>query len=614
MAGSPLLHTRLFFNRLAHTTVLNLPNRIGTPGRPNSRFDPGLGPTCDALIHSPAVPALSQNVTVTVTAHDPDGIDHVTLLYREDQGPWHSAVMTDQGSHYAGLIQVASLESSAVLDRRHAQARAGVLVQFYVEAVDGLGHTSWIPAAGPEACAQFQYEDNQTPGTALHTYRVVMRKADRDLLYEPTNLMSNERLGATLIYNEQDIFYDIGVRLKSSEHGRPKSPRVGYNMRFNAERLFRGVHDTIAFDRSDGQTSGQREMLSHMAMNRFGQVSKYSDLGYLIAPLPSHTGGVEVQMARYDDVFLEETYGEDGGQGTLFEYELVYPLTETVGNDPEGLKIPQEGGGVQGRSVSDYLGEDKEQYRWHFLIKNNRDQDDYSGMITMTEVLGLTGPAFEQAVTDLLDVDQWLNAFAVSAALGISDNWIDNAQHNAMFYVRSSDRRILFLPHDMDFMYSVSRSITTNSTLRKMIAVPQWHRRFYGYVAEYLQTSFNREYLSHWTDQFFELLPQQPWSSRLDYVDSRYQNVMNQVRNAVGSEVPFSIDRMESLSTDAGTLTVTGTGWINVFHIRKAGSQSNLETQWLNPTTWQTLLPNLPGLVTLEALNSQGDVVGTDSF
>ncbi|MCF7973370.1 MAG: hypothetical protein K9N55_06115, partial [Phycisphaerae bacterium] len=513
---------------------------------------------------------------------------------------------------------VASLESATLVNHRNVQAMPGTLVQFYVEAVDRLGHTSWHPAAGPEAHAQFQYQDNQSPGTALHTYRVVMRKADRDLLFEPANLMSNERLGVTLIYNEQDIFYDIGVRLKSSEHGRPKSPRVGYSMRFNADKLFRGVHDTLAFDRSDGQTMGQREMLSHMAMNRFGHVSKYSDLGYLIAPSTSHTGGVEVQMARYGDVFLEETYGKDGGQGTLFEYELVYPLTQTVGNDPEGLKIPQEGSGVQGRSVSDYLGEDKELYRWHFLIKNHRDQDDYNGIITMTRILGLTGPAFEQAANDLLDVDQWLNAFAVSAALGISDNWIDNAQHNAMFYVRSSDRKILFLPHDMDFLYSVSRSITSNSTLRKMMAVPQWHRRFYGYVAEYLQTSFNRAYLSHWTDQFSELLPQQPWSSRLDYVNARHQNVLTQVRNAVGSEVPFSIDTAEPLSTDQGTLVVTGTGWVTVFNIRVQGVQTNLEIQWLDATTWQTQLTgrlaNRPDPVTLEALNSQGDVVGTDSF
>jgi hypothetical protein len=34
ITGSPLLHTRLFFNRLPRTTVLPVPTRSGTPGAP----------------------------------------------------------------------------------------------------------------------------------------------------------------------------------------------------------------------------------------------------------------------------------------------------------------------------------------------------------------------------------------------------------------------------------------------------------------------------------------------------------------------------------------------------------------------------------------------------
>ncbi len=137
-------------------------------------------------------------------------------------------------------------------------------------------------------------------------------------------------------------------------------------------------------------------MLLHAAMNRYGGFSKYHDLGYIIAPDAQHSSGVEVQMARYEQLYCQEMYGDEGGDGTLFEYELVYPLTETVGNNPEGLKIPQEGGGVQGLSVSDYLGEDHEKYRWHFLIKNNREQDNYAPIIRMTQVLGRSGAAFER--------------------------------------------------------------------------------------------------------------------------------------------------------------------------------------------------------------------------
>ena len=193
-------------------------------------------------------------------------------------------------------------------------------------------------------------------------------------------------------------------------------------------------------------------------MNRFGGFSKYYDLGYLIAPREQYCSGVEVQLARYGPVYCKEAYGDEGGSGTVFEYELVYTLAQTVGNDPEGLKIPQEGGGVYGRNVTDYLGTDKEKYRWHFLIKNNRDMDDYGPVIDLTRTLSLSSSAFAAAVPQTIDVDQWLRAFAVGSTTGVGDNWISNSQHNAMFYFRPTDKRILYFLHDLDYAFQQNQA------------------------------------------------------------------------------------------------------------------------------------------------------------
>ena len=404
VAGSPLLHTRLFFNRLARTTILPVPEQTGTPGRANSRREPNIGPTCSGLHHEPAVPLARERARVTVRAQDPDGVRSVTLWYRPDGNAWRSAPMGEADGEYAASIP---------------PYNAGTLVQFYVEAIDTLGGQSWCPAAGPASFAQYRVQDGKARTTGVHNYRIVMRDEDRNFLYDPTNLMSNDGIGATLICNEREVYYDVGVHLKSSEHGRPKPTRVGFSVSFSPEYPFRGVHEKLAFDRSNGQEVGQQEMLLHAAMNRYGGFSKYHDLGYIIAPDDQHSSGVEVQMARYEQLYCREMYGDAGGDGTLFEYELVYPLTATVGNDPEGLKIPQEGGGVRGLSVSDYLGEDREKYRWHFLIKNNRDQDNYAPIIRMTRTLGLSGSAFEQAVDQYLDVPEWLRAFAIGSTVGI---------------------------------------------------------------------------------------------------------------------------------------------------------------------------------------------------
>ena len=619
ITGSPLLHTRLFFNRLPRTTVLAVSPSPGTPGRQNSRFQPNIGPTMTELRHSPAVPLPGQAVDVSVNATDPDGIEKVTLWYRQDNGPWQSTDMSEWEDGYVGVIPP------------HA---SHTLVQFYAEAQDGQGAVAFCPAAAQASFAQYRVLQTDGGGgtpprrptqptgpfaprtTGVFNYRIIMRDTERDFLYEPTNRMSNEHLGATLIVNESDVYYDVGVRLKGSEHGRPKDPRIGFHLQFNPEKRFRGVHRTISFDRSDGQQVGQREMLFHAAMNRFGGFSKYHDLGYLIAPRQEHCSGIEVQLARYGPVYCEEAYGKEGGDGTLYEYELIYTLAATVGNDPEGLKIPQEGGGVYGRSVTDYLGTDKEKYRWHFLIKNNRDADDYDPVIDLTRALGLSQNAFTASIPETIDVDQWLRSFAVGSTTGVGDNWISNSGHNAMFYFRPTDEKFLFFLHDVDFAFQQNRALESNSVLRKLLQEPTWAHAFYGYVYDFLQVSFNRPYMSVWTEHYARLLPEQTWSSWLAYIDGRCQNVMGQIIAKAGAVIPFEVTAPPAKIAMSHSTPIRGRGWIDVHQIRILETGQALEVDWSDLTTWEAYLPAdlAPGTYTLGAYNTQNELLATDTI
>ncbi|TMP98937.1 MAG: lamin tail domain-containing protein, partial [Verrucomicrobia bacterium] len=74
LAGSNQMHTRLYFNRLARVTPLEVPDLTGTPGARNSRFETNIGPTFSEFQHRPVVPAANEPVTVSVTVHDPDGV------------------------------------------------------------------------------------------------------------------------------------------------------------------------------------------------------------------------------------------------------------------------------------------------------------------------------------------------------------------------------------------------------------------------------------------------------------------------------------------------------------------------------------------------------------
>src|SRR6185503_13620192 len=342
--------------------------------------------------------------------------------------------------------------------------------------------------------------------------------ADANELFRTVNLMSNERIGCTMIYDEREVFYDVGLRLKGSEHSRTTTPRLGFNVSFPSEQLFRGVHGTVAIDRSESTGFGQREMLMHQTLNHAGGLTtKYHDLIQVLSPRPEYTGSAELQLARYSDVFLDDQF-ENGSDGTVFEYELVYQLNPPTDNGTsEGNKIPFPDS-VVGTAIRN-LGDDKEGYRWTFLIKNNEDRDDYSRIITFAKTMELSGTAFNTQITNIIDVDKWLRGVAVNVLSGCGDSYGgDGSQHNVQFYVRPGDGRVIYFPHDMDAFFDPNRGIVPNGELTKLLTVPAYARAYYGHLLDIIATTYNGTYLARWANQFGRLLPAQPFASHLAFI------------------------------------------------------------------------------------------------
>ena len=76
--------------RLGHDVQFGCLDRL-------SPIEPNIGPTHEALRHSPAVPAAGQPVTITVTAADPDGVAGVTNWYSVNEGAWTALPMNHEG-------------------------------------------------------------------------------------------------------------------------------------------------------------------------------------------------------------------------------------------------------------------------------------------------------------------------------------------------------------------------------------------------------------------------------------------------------------------------------------------------------------------------------------
>jgi hypothetical protein len=329
--GSNRLNTRLYFNQLARTTIVDVPPLHGTPGAANTKLQTNIGPTYDQFQHGPLVPDVSEPVVVSVAADDPDGVEAMTVWYSVDGGAWSAVGMSDRGGGiYTGTIPGQSASS---------------VVQFYVEGTDVRGAAATFPVAGADSRALYVVDDGRAGSGPNHNFRIIMTRDDIVLQTRETNVMSNQRLGATLVFDEggeggeggeADIYYDVDVRLKGSGFSRAGGTR-GYNIHFHPDRLYQGVHDVVAVDRNGGPYgigASHREMvLKHIANRAGGVHGMYDDLIYFVSPDGSWSGPAQLLMARYDDEFLDSSF-VNGSDGTRFKLQLIYYSTLTVYGTP----------------------------------------------------------------------------------------------------------------------------------------------------------------------------------------------------------------------------------------------------------------------------------------
>ncbi len=103
--------------------------------------------------------------------------------------------------------------------------------------------------------------------------------------------------------------------------------------------------------------------------------------------------------------------------------------------------------------ISD-VGNFKETYRYNFIIKNHRDEDDYSQFIALAKPWSLSGAALDAQTQQLMDLEEWMSAYAIVSLSGVGDMYTFGNNHNQMTYIRSDNHKAIYLPWDMDFSFS----------------------------------------------------------------------------------------------------------------------------------------------------------------
>jgi len=597
VAGAPHLNTRAYFSKLARTTTLPMPPRLGTPAAPNSRSVVNAGPTFAGLQHSPIVPAANQAVTISVRASDSSGVASATLSYRVNPATTFTNVPM-------------TLQSTGVWTAIVPGQTAGRIVQFYVTAIDVLGASAFAPEQGPESRALFQVADGQGTTLPTHELRLIMLDADRDFMLRATNVMSNARNGGTLIYDRAEVFYDVGVKLQGTAAGRIRDGDnyVSYDVDFRPGQFFRGVQNNVGIDRSGrGPTArGQDEIGALQMFHRAGVPAQYADLCYFIAPRTVHTGTAILQLGAYGSGFVDEQFSE---AGSVYNMDVTYEPDTTVDGGVESLKLPVPLQAHIGTDFTD-LGE-KEQYRSPFDIRTGNRRDDYEGLMRLCRAMALPQPLFDAEIASVLDVDATLRMVALEILCGIGDTYISAAPsfpHNLRLFASADGDPVTFLPWDMDFAYNAGASSgiypTPSFNLGKLMNHPATLRRYLFHIHDLCQTAFDTTYMNPWLTHLASVVGQN-FSGASSYIASRRAYALSQLPAAT----PFSItvNGGNDFAVSSNFVVISGVGWIDVDVI-----EVNLvphPVTWASVTNWSVLVPLASGtnLLQVQGVDDTGN-------
>jgi hypothetical protein len=264
------------------------------------------------------------------------------------------------------------------------------------------------------------------------------------------------------------------------------------------------------------------------------------------------------------------------------------------------------------------MGDDKEAYRWNFLIKNHRARDNYSDIMAMAQTFSLNDDAFAGQIERVIDVDQWMRFFAYQSLGAVADAYNVSHPHNLKLYVRPDDRCVEALPWDTDRAFSNSATSaiygSSGSRLQKVIAIGAYKRRFLWHLYDIVTTTYRADYIADWVHYYADVSGQDATNTILSCIETRRAYVLDQLPR----RIPFEITgpNLEGRTVRYDSVTLTGTAWLDVADIRMAGSDESLDVMWGDVTGWMLTLPfeGQTNTYTLEAYDNDGQLLASDSI
>jgi hypothetical protein len=600
VAGDNHLLTRTHGGGLTQTTAIPVPELIGTPGRRNSRCQENLGPIIADVCHRPVTPTSTTPVTVYARILDADGVASATVYSRPDGATTWTATALQVNSSLIAQHSGLSTQDSAPIAQHSAlfTHRAALPVQsggsgvaFYVRATDTRGASLTFPNDAPRRTCFYRVRDAGWKPTRLKSFDILMTSATANRLLSRAyseERMDNEPLDATLVMNDSRAFYNVGIRYLGSVWIRPARGRVlwftppvrrpGFHIRLNSDDRLFGLK-MVNFDSQSMDLTCLHERMFMWLAARVGGIC-YNAREYIMVAQNGRREGIYELVQTIDRRFIED-YFPDAADGDLYE---VNDSFEWSGSSFTGTHTRYQ-----------YVGTDRERYRFNFEKRSHEKADDFSSLIELLRMLDpkqTNDKDFEAAVEATLDLNQWLRYIAIVAAASDWDSIGFVTGKNVFLYRPPDTGRWILIPWDKDLAWGSARMAAINPDaggITRLLSWPRYKRIYFSNIEQLFVGPLTHKEFDPVADSIHAMFDAEGESFSETkvmkaFLDSRRKYLFgNILPKADGLEITTRGGK--DFDTTAGAITLEGTAALCLRAMELNGQP--VPVQWTDAAAWR---------------------------
>jgi len=602
--GANLILAHFFDNALAKPLWLPVPRDLGTPGRENGatrrlREATGAanqGPIASTVRQWPVRPGAGEGVAVSASLSDSDGIEAAAVHYRT--GSVGNEVFQEAPLEPAGRNGRGELEFAAAIPGYPL----GTKVLFYIEARDAAGAANRYPRQAP--ARTLLYQVGRPIDSDLPVYRFYLDDERRAEL-EARSVFDDDPLLGSLVFDDREIFYQVGVHYQGSPWNRTTSlKKAGFSLQFPDDRTLHGQK------RVKISTSGQS----------LAEATAYHVMG--------RAGSPRVSVPRSDYRFLRwEVFGEDRGtRGQIEPLNRQY-IDRWFPADSEG-QLHRADALIMFRAneewedridaAFEYRGDDPESYRWNWALRTQELADDWAPLLELVRVMDPvrtpSGPATDRAIAALVDVEQFLRVFAVRV---LNDDWDSLGMRygiNSSVYHAIEEGRWKMVGWDMDLTFQDSgRTLLPDGDtgIARLLERPGFLRIFLQAYESLIEDVWSVERLAPILDETARLTGATDVEELKEFLRARTPRVRALLDGHASGGFRILTNGGSDLTVDTASFEIAGEAPLAVESIL-IGGQPPAELVWTRPTVWQVAVDLLPGPNRLDflAFDRSGELLG----